>query len=530
VIVKITGIAFRSDAEVADIRVGADGTTYTSAGEAVRSQVSELKSEISYTVNGETFNFNETLERAGAVIKVLENKLPSDIPLTVTNNASNQVQITFRNESDATIQAVTFNANSTRVITLSEPCYSIRFYVNGTALDVDFAYGENVIGKIDDIKDALKIDVTLNDGYLNANGTIAQASATSKEKYTNKIKVFEGLKLQFDLKYLTGTHTMWNAVGVWKKDGTFSRVVFTGTSNVAQSYLYEPANDVESVQFTYRSYDDADMSIYVMSNSYDLYKTINNVKCSYAFDSKIIKGINHRGYNQEAPENTIPAYKLSVEHGFKFVETDVRFTSDNVPVLLHDATVDRTSDGTGNIADMTYAQVSELDFGSWKSSTYTGTKIPTLEEFIIFCKNTNIYPYLEMTAQYTTEQIKVAYDIIKKYGMECAVTWIGANVTALTEIVNIDPCARIGLITWGEPTSASVNTARSLMTGVNEVFLNLDITYASTAVSVAKEANIPLELWTSNSASAMTAIDPYVRGITSDTLNYETVMREYALS
>ena len=73
--------------------------------------------------------------------------------------------------------------------------------------------------------------------------------------------------------------------------------------------------------------------------------------------SSYVKGINHRGYATVAPENTLPAYQLSAKKGFRYVETDVLFTSDNVPVLLHDITIDRTSNGTGNSA---YIRISRL--------------------------------------------------------------------------------------------------------------------------------------------------------------------------
>lgn len=70
--------------------------------------------------------------------------------------------------------------------------------------------------------------------------------------------------------------------------------------------------------------------------------------------------ISHRG---GYPENTFSAIRLSKKRGFKIVEVDVEYTKDGYPVLLHDVTVDRTSNGTGHIRDMTFAQVRELDFG-----------------------------------------------------------------------------------------------------------------------------------------------------------------------
>ena len=77
-----------------------------------------------------------------------------------------------------------------------------------------------------------------------------------------------------------------------------------------------------------------------------------------------VKAINHRGYSYEAPENTIPAYIMSKKKGFTYVEGDVSFTKDNVAVLLHDATIDRTSNGSGNITSLYYQELLQYDFGS----------------------------------------------------------------------------------------------------------------------------------------------------------------------
>ena len=79
------------------------------------------------------------------------------------------------------------------------------------------------------------------------------------------------------------------------------------------------------------------------------------------------------------------AFQKAYEYGYKYVETDVTFTADGVPVLLHDDSIDRTSNGSGKIASLTYEYVRTLDFGSWKSKEYAGEKIPSFDEFMAFC-------------------------------------------------------------------------------------------------------------------------------------------------
>ncbi|MCP2637328.1 hypothetical protein K0817_012250 [Microbacterium sp. HD4P20] len=91
---------------------------------------------------------------------------------------------------------------------------------------------------------------------------------------------------------------------------------------------------------------------------------------------------SHRGGAANAPENTLPAIAAALSSGFDYVEVDVALTLDGHPVLMHDATVDRTTDGHGRVAELTLAEVRELDAGSWFSADYAGTRVPTLEEFL----------------------------------------------------------------------------------------------------------------------------------------------------
>jgi glycerophosphoryl diester phosphodiesterase len=89
---------------------------------------------------------------------------------------------------------------------------------------------------------------------------------------------------------------------------------------------------------------------------------------------------HHRGANHYAPENTLPAIKTAVALGADFVEIDIRTTKDGQYVLMHDATVNRTTDGTGRVSDLTLAQIRALDAGAWFGKPFSGTRVPTLHE------------------------------------------------------------------------------------------------------------------------------------------------------
>lgn len=91
---------------------------------------------------------------------------------------------------------------------------------------------------------------------------------------------------------------------------------------------------------------------------------------------------SHRGGGATAPENTLPAISAALAAGFDYVEVDVALTVDRHPVLLHDATVDRTTNGHGRIAELTLAEVKTLDAGSWFDPSFAGTTVPTFVEFL----------------------------------------------------------------------------------------------------------------------------------------------------
>lgn len=92
--------------------------------------------------------------------------------------------------------------------------------------------------------------------------------------------------------------------------------------------------------------------------------------------------IAHRGASRMAPENTLAAFRKALELGADGIELDVRLCADGVPVVIHDATVDATTDGTGRVNAMTLAQLKRLDAGSSFSPSFVGQKIPALAEVL----------------------------------------------------------------------------------------------------------------------------------------------------
>lgn len=90
--------------------------------------------------------------------------------------------------------------------------------------------------------------------------------------------------------------------------------------------------------------------------------------------------IGHRGGTVDRPENTLVNFDFALQNGTDWIETDVWLSSDGIPVLHHDETLDRTTNGTGFVWEKSLAELKQLDAGSWFGPAYTGTRIPTLEE------------------------------------------------------------------------------------------------------------------------------------------------------
>lgn len=95
---------------------------------------------------------------------------------------------------------------------------------------------------------------------------------------------------------------------------------------------------------------------------------------------KLPKVIGHRGAAGYAPENTLEGIHTAADMGVEWVELDVKLTKDDVPIIFHDDILDRTTNGSGLVAETTYEDLKQFEAGSWFGESFTGIKIPTLEE------------------------------------------------------------------------------------------------------------------------------------------------------
>ncbi len=129
---------------------------------------------------------------------------------------------------------------------------------------------------------------------------------------------------------------------------------------------------------------------------------------------KLPKIIGHRGCAGYAPENTIEAIHTAADMGVEWVELDVKITKDEVAIIFHDDTLDRTTNTTGNVADTKYDDIRDLDAGSWYAESFIGVKIPTLEEVVEVLIDRNIGLNLEIKPCAGREKLtaEVALDLL----------------------------------------------------------------------------------------------------------------------
>lgn len=131
-----------------------------------------------------------------------------------------------------------------------------------------------------------------------------------------------------------------------------------------------------------------------------------------------IMNIAHRGASGYAPENTLAAFDKAVEMQADYIEIDVQLSKDDLPVVIHDDTLDRTTNGTGNVSAYTLEELRSLDAGSWFDKKYAGEKIPSLNEVLeMYGEKINILIELKSPELYPGVEEKVA-EALAKYKLD----------------------------------------------------------------------------------------------------------------
>ena len=560
------------DAELIDIRVGYNGVRYTSAGEAVRSQVEPISKQVKVKnlidfkkltrgyigSDGWIQNYNNGFSVA--------NEVTTDFILVDPNemyyfgNRFNPIATAIKESNAITsnhnwVGLALYDENKTFIkrhqyddveISLPPSTFSGATYVRASYRTYMFnrpvfaacSIPCEAICTETEADNLLETYPMIFNGYVTQTGAVIGTThdingyiPTEHNELTSDFIPCESNKEMFI--YANASHDNFIRIAFYGADGycisTFAysptsidKVEVADYNNFLETFV-TPENTVAMRISCRWTYLDECVLAYKDDKRRYLYKD-----CERKFESKYkaeaeveevtipfnstVKAVAHRGLSAYAPENTLSAYRLAAKHSFEYVECDISFTADDVPVLLHDNTINRTSNGTGYITKMTLAEARLYDFGSWFSNEYAGEKIPTAEEFIALCRRLSLHPYIEVKSG-TEANIKGLVNIVRKYGMLRNVTWISFYADRLRYVKNADAYARLGYVV-SSINADVVNTALELKTEVNDVFI--DTGTVNDSISLCIENGIPVECWTVDSEEAILSLNPYISGVTSN--------------
>jgi glycerophosphoryl diester phosphodiesterase len=176
-----------------------------------------------------------------------------------------------------------------------------------------------------------------------------------------------------------------------------------------------------------------------------------NIALQFVFASLTEKGevypVSHRGAAGLAPENTLAAVKAGVYSGAPYIEIDVRLTSDGVPVLMHDGSLDRTTHGTGRVGERDWNYVRHLDAGGSFSAEFKGEPVPGLDEVLGFMKGTRSTLVIEVKSPGDYPGIAgTLLASLKKYGMEKRVVVVSFDADWIGEFGGLAPEVSLGVL------------------------------------------------------------------------------------
>jgi len=153
----------------------------------------------------------------------------------------------------------------------------------------------------------------------------------------------------------------------------------------------------------------------------------------------------HRGASAQSPENTMAAFRKAIELGSGGIELDVHMTKDGEIVVIHDEVIDRTSNGTGKVKDLTFSELQRYDFGYWFSQEFSEEKIPTLEQVMTLLSDWDGVLNIEIKANDTGIESSVIA-LIDKYRMRKRVIISAFNHYILVNVKRIDDAIETGAL------------------------------------------------------------------------------------
>jgi glycerophosphoryl diester phosphodiesterase len=234
--------------------------------------------------------------------------------------------------------------------------------------------------------------------------------------------------------------------------------------------------------------------------------------------------IAHRGFSAAAPENTLAAVRKAVEAGADGCEFDVQLSRDGLPVLMHDATVDRTTNGKGKVGELLAAELQRLDAGSWKDPAFAGEPVPTLLDALRALAGAGRTAVIEVKDAAATAAVVEA---VRQAGMVDASVVVSFHEEALADIRAREPRLRCGLLVGGLRSGSVARRAERLAEQARACGAAiLDLRYPVLSAKLVAElhrSGFQVWGWTVNDAAVVAVLARW--GVDAITTDHPDVMR-----
>jgi glycerophosphoryl diester phosphodiesterase len=239
--------------------------------------------------------------------------------------------------------------------------------------------------------------------------------------------------------------------------------------------------------------------------------------------------IAHRGDSASAPENTFSSFDLAIEKGFDNVELDVQLTSDGVPVVIHDATLDRTTNASGPVSGISLADIQQLDAGSWKDAKFKGQQIRTLDEILKrYATKLRLHLELKSREQDLAERVAPllkAHGLLNSSDVEYKAPGLTITSFAIEQLYRsrqLMPDVRHGWL-LSAITPTDLKLAQHI--GINGIYPNAQFATTET-VSLAVDGGMRVRCWgIGNSEQALQSA--FDSGATGTTVDWPDKAREF---
>ena len=223
--------------------------------------------------------------------------------------------------------------------------------------------------------------------------------------------------------------------------------------------------------------------------------------------------VAHRGASGHAPENTLAAFRRAVELGARFIETDLQLSRDARLVAIHDATLERTTNGRGPVHALTLGQLRELDAGSWFHPRFAGERLPTLEEILAFSREADVVFYLEVKSGGTWGIEHAVVGALRRAQEAAGAVILSFDLATLAAVRRLEPILMTGFL-FSRPYADATEPA--MQVGARQLAPRGDLVTAE-LVAQARRADLPVVTWTINEPAHMRALMAAgVNGIMTD--------------